>query len=203
MLDPEEFVAQCREALREPDAGAAVRELVAQVVSRPGALPESIRKAEGPLAPWLQSPELTVQCISWPNGVATPPHEHQMWAVVGVLEGQEDNELWRRTPNGLERAGGISVAAGETILLGADAIHAVSNPCRFATVGLHVYGGDLMATPRSEWDFDGGNEHPFDLAAVRRFIDAVKARARERGRALDFDEVRQACYELYGAEVVR
>lgn len=202
MFDPQEFVARCRQALADPDPAGAVHDVVARAVSRPGPLPQAMREAGVPLV-WFQSPELTVQCIVWPNGVVTPPHEHRMWAVVGVLEGQEDNELWRRTPDGLQRVGGRAVASGETILLDADAIHGVSNPCRFSTVGLHVYGGDILATPRREWDFEGGNEHPFDLAAVRAFIERMRERARQRGRALDFDEVRQACFELYGAEVVR
>lgn len=203
MFDPEEFVARCREALADPDPAAAARDVVARAVSRPAALPEALRDTSGGPRVWFQSPQLTVQCITWPNGLVTPPHEHRMWAVVGVLEGQEDNELWRRTPGGLERAGGRAVVAGEVIVLGADAVHAVSNPCRFPTVGLHVYGGDITTAQRSEWDFDGRNEHPFDMAAVRRFIGAMDQRARELARDLDFEEVQQASFELYRTEVVR
>lgn len=203
MFDPEEFVDSCRQALYEPDPALAVREVVARAVSRPAPLPPALRSPDNAFRPLFQSPELTVQCIVWPGGAVTPPHEHRMWAVVGVIEGQEDNELWRRTPDGIERAGGQAVPAGETIALDVDAVHAVSNPCRFPTIGLHVYGGDLFATARREWDFEGGDEHLFDVSAVRRFIEAMKERARQRGGNLDFDEVRQACFELYGAQVVR
>jgi len=38
------------------------------------------------------------------------------------------------------------------------------------TAGIHVYGGDLNTTPRSEWDPETFEERPFDSDhAVRLF----------------------------------
>jgi predicted metal-dependent enzyme (double-stranded beta helix superfamily) len=203
MFDPEEFVAHCREALTDPDPAGAIHDVVARAVSTPGPLPPPASSRGGGPVLLFQSPQLTVQCIVWPTGVITPPHEHLMWAVVGVLEGEEENELWRRTAGGLERAGRLSVRAGEAVVFDAEAIHAVANPCHFPTVGLHVYGGDILTTRRSEWDFDGRNEHDFDLANVARFVATLAHRAEELGRDLDFDEVRRACLEVSRAETVR
>lgn len=203
MFDPEEFVAHCREALAEPHPAMAARDVVSRAVSRRQPWPEALVDAGAGPVTWYQSPELTVQCIPWPNGIVTPPHEHRMWAVVGVVHGREDNSLWRRTPRGLEPAGGREVEAGDVIMLDADAVHAVSNPCAYPTIGLHVYGGDILTTPRREWDFAGENEHLFDMATVRRFLGAMGERARALGRDLDADEVREACFELYGVEAVR
>ena len=28
------------------------------------------------------------------------PHNHQMWAVIGIYSGREDNIFWRRLPKG-------------------------------------------------------------------------------------------------------
>jgi predicted metal-dependent enzyme (double-stranded beta helix superfamily) len=203
MFDSDELVARCREALSDPEPVLAVRDVVARAVSESQRLPEALLASRGGPVTWVQSPELTVQAIVWPQGLVTPPHEHRMWAVVGVLSGREDHELWRTTPGGLERAGGRGVEAGDVILLGADCVHAVCNPCSYPTVGVHVYGGDLENTPRREWDFDGYNEHLFDLAAVRRFIAAMGERAKALGRELSPDEVRRACFELYGKVPVR
>ena len=171
---------------------------MAEAVSRPDELARALAGGPAGQTTYHQSPELTVQRIVWPNGVITPPHEHRMWAVVGVFRGQEDNELWRRTPIGLERCGGTEVGAGEVIVLGPEAVHAVSNPRRYSTIGLHVYGGDILTTPRSEWDLAGDREHLFDLAAVNDFITRMQKITAERGREPDFDEVRQTCLSFYG-----
>jgi predicted metal-dependent enzyme (double-stranded beta helix superfamily) len=193
MFDPQEFVSRCRQALADPDPAPAVREVVGETVSQPEALQAALdMAAPGPMT-WYQSPELTVQRIVWPNGIITPPHEHRMWAVVGVYQGQEDNTLWRRGDNRVEQIGGRELPAGEVLVLDSDAIHAIANPCRCPTIGLHVYGGDIITTPRSEWDFAGQDEHPFDMANVERIAAGLMAKSRELGRDLDFDEVRQAC----------
>lgn len=198
MFDIEELVDQCRQALDDPEPGQAVRELVAKAVARPDELERALSGGPPGQTTYHQSPELTVQRIVWPNGVVSPPHEHRMWAVVGVFRGQEDNELWRRTPAGLERCGGTELATGDVILLGTDEVHAVSNPCHHATIGLHIYGGDILTTPRSEWDLAGDHEHLFDLPALAGFIARMQKLSAERGRELDFDEVRQACLSYYG-----
>jgi predicted metal-dependent enzyme (double-stranded beta helix superfamily) len=42
------------------------------------------------------------------------PHNHQMWAVIGVYTGREDNIFWRRIPGGggrLEAAGARALSA--------------------------------------------------------------------------------------------
>ena len=193
VFDPQEFVSRCRQTLTDPDPVLAVREVVAEAVSRPEALRAALAAAApGPIT-WYQSPELTVQRIVWPNGVITPPHEHRMWAVVGVYQGQEDNTLWKRIQGGVEQMGGRQLTAGEVLVLGPDAVHAIANPCRYPTIGLHVYGGDLITARRSEWDFAGKDEHPFDMAEVERHVAGLKARSKQLGRDLTFEEVRQAC----------
>jgi predicted metal-dependent enzyme (double-stranded beta helix superfamily) len=203
MFDPEEFVSRCRQAVLEPDPALAVREVVAEAVSRPEALQATLAAAgPGPIT-WYQSPRLTVQRIVWPPGVITPPHEHRMWAVVGVYQGQEDNTLWRRIPSGVEQVKGRELSARELIVFGPDAVHAVANPCSYPTIGLHVYGGDIHTTARSEWDFAGQNEHPFDIADVERAIAGIVARSKQLGRDLTFDEIREFCLTTYRQQPVR
>ena len=128
------------------------------MVSRTEDLRAALSDAGPGAVTWFQSPELTVQGFVWPSGVITPPHEHRMWAVIRVADGQEDNTLWRRTPEGVEQRGDREVGAGDVLVLDTDAVHAVANPCRSATLALHVYGGDIITTPRREWDLRGRHE---------------------------------------------
>lgn len=198
MFDPEEFVEQCRSAVDEVEPALAVREAIARALAQPGAVARALPDVGiGGQVTWFRSAVLTVQALVWPPGLAAPPHEHRMWAVVGVVAGQEDNQLWRRTPGGIERAGHRELRGGEVLVLGSETVHAVSNPRSQATVGIHVYGGDILAQPRSEWDHDGRGEHPFDLERVRALIALLSHQAEEAGRALTFDEIRHASLVHY------
>jgi hypothetical protein len=58
-------------------------------------------------------------------------------------------------------------------LLGKDVIHSVANPLRVLTGAIHIYGGDLFGTPRSDWDPETFEERPFDVEGARKvFADA-------------------------------
>ena len=39
---------------------------------------------------------LTVLNVVWAPGMVLPPHDHRMWAAIGIYAGQEDNEFFRR-----------------------------------------------------------------------------------------------------------
>ena len=50
----------------------------------------------------------------------------------------------------------------------------VHNPARSYTGAIHVYGGDFVATPRSQWDAETFEEQPYDLDAVPREFDRAE-----------------------------
>ena len=120
--------------------------------------------------------------IAWTPGMQLNPHNHGMFAVVGMYGGQEDNSYYRRAPHGLEATGGRSLVTGDVLVLGEDAIHAVANPKREYAVALHVYGGDFFDADRSEWDDETSEERPRDIeGTMRRFAAANAAWAAEGG----------------------
>ena len=66
-----------------------------------------------------------------------------------------------------------SLSEEETISLGADAIHAVTNPRRKFTGAIHVYGGDFFAIERSEWESAQAPEQRYSVEhAMRTFAEA-------------------------------
>jgi predicted metal-dependent enzyme (double-stranded beta helix superfamily) len=177
MFDRDRFIADCRDAVTKEHAVAAVRDLVAQAVSRPSAVEASLGTPRtGGLFPIYRSSELTVLNVVWTPGMAIYPHEHRMWAVIGLYGGQEDNTFYRRGAHGVVAAGGKRLEHGETALLGEAIIHAVANPLRIFTAAIHVYGGDFFGTPRSEWTADGLVERPFDAERARRVFAEANAR---------------------------
>ncbi|TMA25224.1 MAG: hypothetical protein E6J78_18240 [Deltaproteobacteria bacterium] len=162
MFDAGEFLDELRGALRENIPQKAVREALARAAARPY---DELERAFGPaeraeLKTLYRSPELTVLKIVWAPGMSIDPHDHRMWAVIGIYGGVEDSQYFRRRPPGLERVAAKTLARGEVATLGHDVIHAVKNPRSTPTAAIHVYGGDFFATPRSEWDPETQEERP-------------------------------------------
>ena len=64
------------------------------------------------------------------------PHNHKMFAVIGIYGGREDNVFWRRIKGGfrsdglagIEAAGAESMGPGQVATMGKDIIHSVANP---------------------------------------------------------------------------
>ena len=168
----DDIVERCRTAVGEHTPQLAIRDVVAEIVHTPGALAAAIGPiTEGGIRPLHRSPELTVLHIAWTPGMQLNPHDHGMFAVVGMYGGQEDNSYYRRAPRGLEATGGRSLVAGDVLVLGQDAIHAVANPKREYAVAIHVYGGDFFAEPRSQWDLASRQEKPYDHELVARLFE--------------------------------
>jgi predicted metal-dependent enzyme (double-stranded beta helix superfamily) len=159
----------------------AVRDVLADLVSDSSGLEAALGPiSRGGITPLHNAADLTVLHVAWTPGMTLYPHEHRMWAVIGMYGGQEDNAFFRRAPGGLERAGGRELPAGEVLVLGEDAIHSVANARRDFAVALHVYGGDFFAAERSEWDPDTHEERPRDLERTQRLFDEANARLLER-----------------------
>ncbi|HMB72956.1 MAG TPA: hypothetical protein VKQ06_05250 [Gammaproteobacteria bacterium] len=114
-----------------------------------------------------RSESLTLLAGSLPPGFSAAPHNHNLWSVVSVCRGQEDNRFFRRNGDGLEQIGEASVVGPGTLANDADVIHAIRNPLETPLLVLHAYGGDLFATPRSNWDPVTHKEVPYDWKQVR------------------------------------
>ena len=134
-----------------------------------------------------QSHDLTILNVVWAPMMTIMPHNHSMWAVIGIYTGREDNIFWRRLPGSpgkVEAAGAQALCERDAALLGHDIIHSVTNPIPRLTGAIHVYGGDFFdPTHRSEWDPETLLEGPFDPErAVRRFEEANEILENRQGR---------------------
>ena len=189
MFDLASFVEECRAAACESDAPGAVRNVIDRALTDKRSISEVL--GDGPPHTTLhRSSSLTVQAIIWPTGILIPPHDHRMWAVVGVVHGQEDNALYTRAGAKLRLVRRVSVEEAEVLVLDEDAVHAVANPCSRPTLGLHVYGGDILGASRSTWDSAGCEERPFDPELYERFATGFEQLRRRLGREPEAEEVR-------------
>jgi predicted metal-dependent enzyme (double-stranded beta helix superfamily) len=133
-----------------------------------------------------RSGDLTILNVVWAPMMTIMPHNHSMWAVIGIYTGREDNIFWRRLPGNpgkVEAAGAKALCVRDAAPLGPDIIHSVTNPIPRLTGAIHVYGGDFFdPTHRSEWNPETLLEGPFDPErAVRRFEEANASFANGQG----------------------
>ncbi len=174
MAATDELVAACMEAMADPDPRGAVREVLCRVVTD-GTLTETRAEFTAGLHVLYRSENLTVLNVIWPPLMTLFPHDHRMWAVIGIYSGREDNAFYRRYDDSVIPSGGKELADGAVLLLGDDVIHSVHNPSRSSHTGaIHVYGGDFVGTPRSQWDPTTLTEQPYDLQLVRGEFDRAE-----------------------------
>jgi predicted metal-dependent enzyme (double-stranded beta helix superfamily) len=122
-----------------------------------------------------RSTDLTILNVIWGPRMTVMPHNHEMWAVIGIYTGREDNILWRRLPGvaegRIEAAGAKALSERDALPLGRDIIHSVTNPIGRLTGALHVYGGDFFAVQRSEWDAERLVEQAYDVEKTLRLFE--------------------------------
>lgn len=168
MFAKDRFIEDCKRVVAEGQA--AVREVVTEALSDPAAVMAELGEPErAGIVPIHRSPELTVINFAWAPCMSLMPHDHQMYAVIGIYTGREDNVFWRRRGAIIEAAGAKSLGVGDVATLGRDIIHSVLNPIGKMTCAIHVYGGDFFdpPQPRSEWDHETLEERPWDIDKVR------------------------------------
>lgn len=181
MFEPERFVADCIAALAASSPQRAVLDVVERAMASPAVVERGLgtpKSAE--IATLYRSDTLTVLNVVWAPCMTLYPHDHRMWAIIGLYGGREDNAFFKRTSGGVVPAGGKTLDTGDTILLGSSAIHSVTNPLDRFTGAIHVYGGDFFAVPRSEFDPVTLEERPYDVEKTRRAFAEANERA-QRG----------------------
>jgi predicted metal-dependent enzyme (double-stranded beta helix superfamily) len=175
MFDREQFTADCRSALDGERGARNVRDVVAKAVADPQAVIRGLGEPkQGGIEVMHRSPELTIINVLWPPHMVVMPHNHNLWAVIGVYGGREDNIFWRRLPeassSGIEAAGAKALCTRDAVALGPEVIHSVVNPITKVTGAIHVYGGDFFAVQRSEWDPESLQERPYDMKKLLRMF---------------------------------
>ena len=170
-MDIERFVDDCVAANQGDDAQSAVNAVLEKTVSTPNAVLAALGDpVEAGLNILLSSPTLTMFVATWTPQMNLMPHNHLMWANIGIYTGREDNIFWRRTDDGIEAFGADALFEKDTAMLPPDVIHSVTNPLLRFTGGIHIYGGDFFDTSRSQWDPETIQEQPSDGAAIREMF---------------------------------
>ena len=188
-MDIAELIDACRALAGGDEPTRDVSELVAAFVHQsdlPGLLGDGDCSTYEAL--YRGEDILVLHGVVPPTPAPVAPHDHRMWAVIGVYQGLEQNELFVRAEGGgLESVDRFTVGAGDVRSLDASTIHSVQARGDGYLGAIHVYGGDLFATARSTWRRDV--EYPMDESALPAFFDRLRHHESELGRAMTPDEV--------------
>lgn len=112
---------------------------------------------------FYRSPDLSLLKVSFPPGRRTPPHDHGTWATIMLFSGVERNTLYRAGDDGgLRRVSDVVLERGSILPMRAGAVHVAECVGNAPAVGLHVYGGDILALKRRMWDPETLVQHPLD-----------------------------------------
>jgi predicted metal-dependent enzyme (double-stranded beta helix superfamily) len=180
MFDLDRFLSDCTDAVKADPTHRAAREVAARAVADPAAMVAGLGEPErGGVQTLYQNDDLTVLNVIWGPLMQVPVHNHDMWAVIAVYGGREDNVFWRRIEDEagsiVEGAGAKSLTVKDAEPLGSDIIHSVINPLDRLTGAIHIYGGDFFATPRLEWDPETRRQQPYDIENTLRCFERSNA----------------------------
>jgi predicted metal-dependent enzyme (double-stranded beta helix superfamily) len=174
-FDVDTFVEDCQAALDEGDTRPAIKDCLERALADRAALAAALPPDRAGISRLFVSDDLTILKVVWGPGMQLYPHDHRMWATIGIYTGGEDNAFFRRDGATLVESGGRELRPGDICMLGREAVHSVTNPTTEFAGAIHIYGGDFFATPRSEWHGRPYAEEPYDVAHTLALFEAANA----------------------------
>jgi 3-mercaptopropionate dioxygenase len=127
-------------------AAAVAEALRAQCVGRDLLTEDERRGEDGAIGRVVlhTEPRFSIQAVIWRPGQVTHIHDHIAWCVFSVLQGMEEETLYRDDGDHLTEVGRSVNVTGEVSGFAPPGdIHKVRNPGSGTAITLHVYGADL------------------------------------------------------------
>lgn len=106
---------------------------------------------------------LSLFALVVPPAAATPVHDHLAWGLVGLYQGEQDEEVYARRDGELELVERRALVPGDFYVLipPRDDIHRVRTTSAEPSVSIHVLTNDTGCVWRHTYDPETGSESPF------------------------------------------
>ena len=172
-----ELVAEAREQIEQatsPDRACELieplfRRLLADRTWLPARYQEPAAESGmgGGIGQWLlfraADRSLSLFSLVVPPGAMTPVHDHLAFGLVGLYEGNQDEELYRPNPPRLELVRRRPLAPGEfyALLPPHNDVHRVRTTPSVTSVSIHLLANDTGCVLRHTYDEETGEAHPF------------------------------------------
>ena len=90
MFELDRFIEDCRDAVRQDQSHRAAREVLARANSDPASILKALGEpTRAGVTPLYKSDTVTILNVVWGRRMTIMPHDHRMWAVIGVYTGRE------------------------------------------------------------------------------------------------------------------
>jgi predicted metal-dependent enzyme (double-stranded beta helix superfamily) len=171
------FVAHVRERIAGASSPAAACEAIspvfAEALSARNWLPAEFQRAVedsrmgGGIGQWLlfraADRSLCLFSLVVPSGSMTPIHDHLAWGLVGLYEGNQDEEFYNPTDGGIEPGRRRPLVPGDfyALLPPVDDVHRVRTTSADTSVSIHLLANDTGCVERHTFDPETGEPSPF------------------------------------------
>jgi 3-mercaptopropionate dioxygenase len=166
----QEFTRLLDSAGAEKDLVREGRQLLSGLVSHDDWLPEAFARCvaeryQQNLLHCDARERFSIVSFVWAPGQKTAIHDHTVWGMVGVLRGEETSQRFALSGAGQPLVAGeksvLRPGAVEVLLPSEGDIHEVTNSGVDGAVSIHVYGGNIGAVERHEYDSKTGQRSRF------------------------------------------
>lgn len=168
MVDLDQFVQDCRDAMAFPDHAERVERCLQRLIADPEALKAALPEITTEDHLLHQCDKISIYHIRFLPGVGYPAHNHGMTVVSGVYEGVETNRFYEEKADGSLRFIKEDDFTPPSTFIMRDGVHAASNRGDIPSLGFHIHLGDFYGAPHFLWDEKTGEKFPY---SDRKFVE--------------------------------
>jgi hypothetical protein len=133
-----------------------------------------------------RGPRASIEDVRWLSAsvartFAHCNHEHKTWAVIGISEGCEVDELFEERHGRLARTTRHELRQDDVLVLPPDCIHFIADPMPSAARGIHVYGRNVAMTDRRMWHPETATPQAMDFAVFEEWERMLTRRSKVNG----------------------
>lgn len=168
-FDIDEFIICMRKAAKSVSPAKAVRAEMDRYFENPEAIRLAMPAFDTDEAVLFEDETLSIFYCRFRPNYTIPPHDHQTSAVIGVFEGQEQNNFFSTAGDAFITKGkSVDMQAGDVVSIGPHAIHTVECTGSTPSYAIHVYLGPLSRIERNLYDVEAEKVIPFTDADFHR-----------------------------------
>ncbi|CAA6827847.1 MAG: Unknown protein [uncultured Thiotrichaceae bacterium] len=164
------FITDLQEASMSPNAELQVLALMQQAFKDPSQIADNVPAFSEEADLLLQESSITIWHWCLQPGILIPPHDHRMAAIIGIYKGTEENRFYLSENGSLQHKATKHVSQGEILSITPESIHSVQATEEQPSQGIHVYLGNLDASPRSLFNWETGEAEPYTEEAYNRLV---------------------------------
>ena len=182
------FVADVEAAIAgapSPEAACeSIRPRFSELLADPDWLPAAFQTdvpesgMGGGIGQWLlfraADRSLSLFSLVVPPGAMTPVHDHLAWGLVGLYDGNQDEEFYRPGDGTLELTRRRPLSPGDfyALLPPRDDVHRVRTTSEVTSVSVHLLANDTGCVLRHTYDETTGEARPFRSGYVNAQCDS-------------------------------